>query len=140
MYILEHPIWVLLSFLIFYFFLILSVSFCLLVFRSFFTSFCVLISLLLLQLFHLSAALPSLLIEYSDSSLPLSFRFIAFPFAVHVTFSIPSPCSLLFFFSFFFIYSVVFYSWLLCTTIFFSSLVFFHLFNHTYYFFFVSTP
>lgn len=40
MYILEHPICVLFSFLIFYFFLILSVSFCLLVFRSFSTSFC----------------------------------------------------------------------------------------------------
>lgn len=120
MYILEHPICVLLSFLIFYFFLILSVSFCLLVFRSFFTSFRVLISLLLLQLFHLSVALPSLLIEYSDSSLPLSFRFIAFPFAVHVTFSLLRVLSHSFF-SFFFIYSVVFYSWyLLCATIFFS--------------------
>lgn len=111
MYILEHPVYALLSFLFFYFFLILAVPFCLSI-RSFSTSHeSVLISLLLLQLFHL-LALPSLLIEHSDSSFPSLFRSIAFSSAMHVTLSLPSSFVSSFFF---FLYLLVLYCCLLFT-------------------------
>lgn len=141
MYILEHPICVLLSFLIFYFFLILSVSFCLLVFRSFSTSFCPYFTASLATLSSFCGSSVSL--DRIQRLLPSTFLLLhCIPFcSTRYLFHPFSVFSLALFFSFFFI--------LLCCFLFMASslrhnflfsLVLFHLFNHTYYFFFVFAP
>lgn len=140
MYILEHPICVLLSFLIFYFFLILCLflTIGLSVFFYFFLCPYFTASLATLSSFCGSSVsldgvqrlLPSTFL--SLHCIPFcSTRYLFHPFSVF---------SLALFFPF---------SYLLCCFLFMASslrhnflfsLVLFHLFNNTYYFFFVSAP
>lgn len=139
MYILEHPICVLLSFLIFYFFLILCffLTIGLSVFFYFFLCPYFTASLATLSSFCGS----SVSLDGVQRLLPSTFLSLhCIPF-----------CSTRYLFHPFSVFSLFFFLflYLLCCFLFMASslrhnflfsLVLFHLFNNTYYFFFVSAP